>query len=153
MRSWTVLKEFAGGIILVALAGFLQNTNLLNIGGVKPNIALAVLVTLAFFISTASVFLVLVVLALIALWFEPVVTLELIIFALLALGAFFLSQRLPGKSFVNNLILIGLLTLVFYLIADYRFIVGDPLTVLGEMVYNIILGGVLFAFLTRLYAP
>lgn len=142
-------KRLIVAVILILVAGVLQNTSLLELGGVRPNVALAVLITLTIFINETLSYLVLVLLAGILLRFESGFELVNLVFAGVALLVFFLHRRLPGRAFLSNLILIALGTLIFHSLADWRFVLLEPLTVFGEMVYNIILGAGLFLLSQR----
>jgi len=144
------LKRMLIAVIFVLIAGVFQNTSLLQVAGIKPNISLAILITLAFFLDTLLPYLVLVLLTGILLRFEPGFELANLIFTAVVLLFFFLERRLPGQPFLNNLILIAAGTLLFYSLLDWRFLYAEPLTVLGEMLYNIILGALAFFMIGRL---
>ena len=138
-------------VFLIVMAGFLQNTNLINIAGIKPNLTLAILSTLAFFVTESAYYLLLVLIAVWFLRFESGLEFATSVFALVLLLVFWVRNFLPGKPFFNNLLLIALSTLLFNLVIDFKFFGGDFFTVLIEMLYNIILGGLAFFALSRLF--
>ncbi|HEY4475784.1 MAG TPA: hypothetical protein VJB92_03660 [Candidatus Paceibacterota bacterium] len=140
--SWQMI---GAAFILVAAAGLIQNTDTLNAFGIKPNLALAVLVALAFFITTLFVYSALVLTAVAFLRFEGGFELSTLVFAIVAFLVFWLCEKLPGKNFINNILSIGLATLVFYLAADPAFFINDTISVIKEGVYNIIIGSAVFA--------
>ena len=140
--SWQMI---GAAFILVAAAGLIQNTDTLNAFGIKPNLALAVLVALAFFITTLFVYSALVLTAVAFLRFEGGFELSTLVFAIVAFLVFWLCEKLPGKNFINNILSIGLATLVFYLAADPAFFINDTISVIKEGVYNIISGSAVFA--------
>jgi len=143
------LKRMLVAVIFVLIAGVLENTSLLQVAGIKPNISLAILITLSFFISALVPYLALVLLTGILLRFEPGFEFTSLIFTGMVILFFFLHRRLPGQPFLNNLILIASGTLIFYSLLDWRFVYAEPLTVSGEMLYNIILGAGLFLLSQR----
>lgn len=144
--SW---RELLVAALFLTLAALLQNTSALNILGIKPNLTLVVLITLSFFVGelvTYSILLLLMGLLLrVGGGFEPTI-LALTILALLVFG---LGRHLAGKPFFNNIFLVAAGTLAFYVLADFRFLARDFLGVLGEMVYNVILGVIIFLLARR----
>ena len=130
--SWQMI---GAAFILVAAAGLIQNTDTLNAFGIKPNLALAVLVALAFFITTLFVYSALVLTAVAFLRFEGGFELSTLVFAIVAFLVFWLCEKLPGKNFINNILSIGLATLVFYLAADPAFFINDTISVIKEGAY------------------
>jgi len=134
-------------LALVSFAGILQNTDILNIAGVKPNVALGVLISLSFIISEVLHFLVLLVVAAGILGFQPGSSAATLVFGALVLFVFFAHDRLPGRAFINNILLIGFTTIFFYIIVDFPFLRSNFLSVAYEVIYNVILGTVfLFSF-------
>lgn len=148
-RDFYNFKRLIFTVIVLLLAGFIQNTALLNIGALKPNVSLVVLIVTAFFITNSLNYLILVLIAGVFLRFEPGLDLANIVFTMIALASFLAIKKMPGQPFLINLFLIALSTFVFYLVLDWRFLAGEAFIVGGEMVYNVILGSILFAFFDK----
>lgn len=147
-KTFDVLRKFGIALIFTAVAGFLQNTNLVNLGDIKPNLTLVVLIALSFFMTNFFYYLILVLVAGIFLKFEAVFELNNLAFTLILFAVYWLERKLPGRPFLNNVLLIAVSTLVFYALVDFTFLNSYPLTVFKEMVYNIILGILVF-FISR----
>ena len=149
-KTLETLRGFGIALAITALAGFLQNTNLLNISDIKPNLTLTVLIALSFFTANFFYYLILVLVAGIFLRFELTFETVNIVFTFLTLSVYWLEGKLPGRPFFNNILLVAGSTLIFYALADFSFLTSYPLTVFSEMLYNVILGALVF-FLSRRY--
>ena len=148
-RPLDVLKQLVIALIFTAAAGFFQNTNLVNVGDVKPNLTLVVLIALSFFMTNFFYYLFLVLVAGIFLKFEAAFELNNLIFTFIIFAVYWLERKLPGRPFLNNIMLIAVSTLIFYALADFAFLNSYPLTVFKEVVYNIILGILVFLISRR----
>lgn len=144
--SW----HFIIAVFAVIGASLIQNTDLLNFFNIKPNLTLAVLITISFFMADWIGYLILVLLAGIFLRFQTGFDLINFAFAFIVLTLFSLVRKLPGQGLVNNIFLVFLGTVALYLIADFNFLYYYPITVLKELIYNIILGTAIFAITTEL---
>ena len=140
-------RRFLLVLLIVLLAGVLQNTHFLNLAGVKPNLLLVVLIAASFFIEEATVYILLVLIAAILLKFQASLELELVVFALLALAAGLIGKRLHWLPIFNNLVLVAGATVLFYLLTEPAYLVGSLGAVGIELVYNLFFGIVFFKLL------
>ena len=142
-------KSWLAPFFLVTLGSVLQNTGVLMVRGVKPNLPLVLLVALAFFTSELGHFVLAILLTLLPLelLLDPATIIIAVI--IIALGAFLIHNRLPGKPLVNLVLMIGIGTFLFYLIVDPAFLGSDLKTVLVETVYNALGGLLAFALWAR----
>ena len=143
-RDGFEIKHLILALIFVLVAGVLQNTDILNIYGIKPNITLTVLLTLSFAITSLSHYLFLLLIAAVLLKFEIGLEATNLVFIVLALIGFFINRKVSGEAFFNNLFLIAGATLFFYLLVDINFLYQNILTVFWEMLYNISLGALVY---------
>lgn len=144
MKNVWPWRGFIVAVILVVLAGLIQNTNALTFWGVKPNLTLVLLITLTFFLGETISYLLLLFLVVVILKRGGGFDAGVLALTVLALASFWFSRKLPGQAFLNNIFLLAAGTLAFYLLTDFRFLGSDFLAVLEEMVYNVILGIVIF---------
>lgn len=133
-------KQFLIALVLVIIAGIFQGTSLFDIGGIKPNFIIAVLITLSFFIADWFAYLSLVLVAVFFLRFHPGPESIDFILTALALAVFGLGKLIPGKTIFSIIFLIAIATPTLYFIGDLDFFQSNFLTVFQEMFYNIILG-------------
>jgi hypothetical protein len=138
-------------LILVILAAIVQNSHLLTVKGIQPNILLIVLVSLAFFTSEFFFFSVLMLVALVTTELFSGGLLTMAVLFALGAGVFLVKDHLPWKSWFNQLGLIMVGTFLFYLLIDIKFLQFDTTTVAWEVMYNSILGAVAFLLLSRFY--
>lgn len=130
--------------LAVFVSGLLQSTDILNIYGIKPNIVLAVLIAASFFLTNFLIYFSLILLAIITLLFQGGLQSEQLILGILASAAFLAEKKLHWWPILNNLVLIGMGTVIFYLLSSPAFLIGNPLLVLGELTYNLVLGSLFF---------
>ena len=130
--------------LTVFVSGLLQNTNILNVYGIKPNITLAVLIAASFFLADFLVYLAAVLFVIVILIFQGSFQAEQLILGLLAIAAFFAEKQLHWRPILGNLVLIGAGTVIFYLLSSPAFLIGNPALVLGELAYNLFLGIIFF---------
>ena len=150
-KNLASLRELILAVFLVAALGMLQNTNFLNIAGVKPNLSLVLLIALSFFIRNFFVYLILVLVAGIFLRFEAAFEPANLVFTLLVVAVYLLERKLPGRQFLNSLLLTALGTFIFYAVIDFSFFASYLFTIFEEMLYNIILGVLLFFISKRFF--
>ena len=131
-------------VLLVIAVGLAQSAGFLNILNVKPNALLALLIAASFFVENAGLYLFLVLLADAFLKSHTVLEPELLIFSGLAVAGYWLGRHLRWWPVLNNLILVAASTVLFYLIAGPGFILASWNIVLGEVIYNMVLGAILF---------
>lgn len=136
--------------LVVGLAALFQVSPVFELDGLRPNLVLAALVAFSFFLRESVAYLTAVFLALIVLRFRPEAELTALAMTLVAIAAFFAHNLIPGKPFINNIIIVALGTPLFYLIAESSFLLSGTITVLQEMVYNVFMGAVFFLIAHRL---
>ncbi|PIR89205.1 MAG: hypothetical protein COU07_01945, partial [Candidatus Harrisonbacteria bacterium CG10_big_fil_rev_8_21_14_0_10_40_38] len=140
-------KAFLNGTIafvIVLVSGLIQNTDILSIGQLKPNLILVVLFALAFFIPSAPFYALLAVLADAIVRFHPFFVRMDFVFLFLVLASYWVSGRLPSKPMFNYVIIITIGTLLLYALASPSFIIKAPVTVFFELIYNNIIGFIIF---------
>ncbi len=150
-KFWPRINRFAVALIAVGFAALLQTSVVFDFGGVKPNFTLAALIALSFFMKERIFYFSAIFFALLILRFKPEFELTALAMVLISGASFFARNLIPGKPFINNLILIALGTPVFYLIADPNFVLRDTFTVFEEMFYNVFLGAVFFFAAKRIF--
>ncbi|MEK7192355.1 MAG: hypothetical protein AAB646_02485 [Patescibacteria group bacterium] len=129
---------------IIVLAGILQNSNFLNVLGIKPNLLLVALISLSFVINFFTNYLVFLLIGLFFLRFTMAPELEIFVFTVLSLAAFFLAKRLPWLWAANSIALIFSSTLIFYLLLKPSFIYNHFSVFIGEAIYNSLLGILVF---------
>ncbi|MEK7168342.1 MAG: hypothetical protein AAB707_01355, partial [Patescibacteria group bacterium] len=129
-------------ILLVGLLTFFQVLGF-SVFGVKPNLALAVVIAASFFIASFWEGFLLVVLAALILKFSPGFAMEILVFALIGTGAIIIKNYLPWRNFLNNLFLVAAGTFVFYLILSPDLILSAIFA--KELFLNLVAGISIFA--------
>src|SRR3989338_1560263 len=115
------MKNLFWLICLVVIVGLMQNTTLVNIAGVKPNL---ILVLLLFFIPLTANFYEYLVLLLVA---GSVLNLggsfngNVVVLLVALVFAYLIHRRLLWAKYFNNLILIALSTALFYVLSSPSF--------------------------------
>ncbi len=142
------MRKFLLALLLVVLAGLIQNTGLFLVFGVKPDLLLAVLVAASFFLESFWAHLLLLALSVLLLRFESGFRPELLVFAFLAASVFLVSRRLPWRRSVSNFILIVAGVVIFYALADTAYLFNNIISVAAEIIYTGVFG-VLFYDLFR----
>jgi hypothetical protein len=129
MEDRSSTGHFILSIILVAIAAFLQQTEVVRLFGVKPNLALAVTAALVFFLRYPLHYIVVVLVGGLLLKFEPGAQGILVAFLGVSLTMFLLRRLLPSTEIVN----ISLFSVAgvgsIYLLADSTFFFKNLATV------------------------
>jgi len=133
---------------IVGLLSFLQAFSF-SIFDIKPNLALTAVITASFFVANFWQGFLLIALAALILKFTPGFEKETLIFSLIGAGAVIVKNRLPWHYFLDNLILIALGTLVFYVILAPGLIF--TIIFLKELILNLMAGGLIFALISYLW--
>lgn len=144
------MKRFILAVGLLLLAGLIQNTGFFSVFGIKPNLMLAVLVAASFFAESFLIFLFLVAESLLFLRFGSGFQLELLVWTFLMSVVYFVGRVLPWRRSVNNLVLISVVTILFYLIVEFSYLAVAPLAVLGEIFYTSIFGFLIYDLFKQL---
>ncbi len=144
-------RRLASQIFLAVLFALLQNTNFLSLGGIKINLALILLLALAFIVRNWMEYSCLIILVSILLKVEAGWDWNVIVFILVILGVYFLKKFLPWQILLNYLFSVFLSTLVLYLLLDWHFIQNNFIIFFKELTYNMIFGALLYLILARFY--
>jgi len=151
MKSSVSFSHGVLAFVFVFLAGLVQNTDLLSINHLKPNLVFVTLAALAFFISSAPFYALLAVFADVIIRFHPFFDRVDFAFLVVVLASYWLSDRLPSKPFVNYVMIVTFGTFLFYLIAAPSFILKAPFSVFFEVVYNNIVGFIIFLIFQSIF--
>ena len=135
--------RFLADIIIVFLCALLQSSALITIYGVKPNFLISALVVLLFSARNFWQYLILVLTAAVSLKYSALLSKEILIFAGIMILAYFLKKYLVEYEFIAIFILTAFITIIFYLLIDYRFAFNNPNSLLLETAYNIFASAVL----------
>lgn len=145
MTKLTVLVIF----LLILTAGLLQNTDILMVAGVKPNLLLVIMVALAFFVEDAWIygFFILEAAALLAVggFFAP----EIIVFALLAITAAWIAARWHTQAILTAALVVSSFTVIFYAFSEPSYLLSSPGRISIELIYNLVLGVIFFNVFTQ----
>jgi len=139
-----IILEFLIIFLILALALFLEMEHIFALGGVNPNLVLVALVLLIFYFSrfgTAFFLFAVSFTVILSFFWMPFWWSEMMVLGILALGIYFVRDRLTGNDLINVGMVIAILTLLFYLISNIFNISGVPwVSVAGEVFYNTTLG-------------
>lgn len=133
--------------LLVAVAAWLQNTEMLTLYGVKPNLALVLLIILAGITSSLVFFSSLVIVSVLVLQNVFFVSWPTIVFILLTFLIFFLLKRLPWRTTINIFTTIVLFSVIFLILVEPLFVINNVRVIIQELIYNVILGIILYSAL------
>lgn len=137
--------RFLVSFFLILSAALIQSTNWLDFLKIKPNLVLAILLALSFFVENFWKYLTLSFLGIAVLKFMPAIDKESLYLVILFLLVFFLNKYFIPKKTFNVLFLISFATLAFYLFSDINFILLNPPLLILELIYNNLVGlGVYF---------
>lgn len=131
---------------LVASSAILLQFYLGYITGVWVSFALAILITLSFFLGFWELVLAAVFVVFVLNW-QPAFSLEILLVAFFPFFAFWTHKFLPFKPLWGNLILIFFSVSAFYLILDARFMIGGFKIFLLDVFGSLISGAAAFRLL------
>ena len=139
------MLRYIASITTLAIAAFLQTTNLLFINQIKPNLVFALLVAFAHFKKdwAERVFLILV--PALILKFSPSILWTDVIFIVSAFLVMALMDYLPWRRIINSIFAVAVGTIIIGISAL------DLSSLLTELVYNIILVIILFSIINWVY--
>lgn len=145
--------DFPKKIILIAatvILGLLQHLPIFNIFGIRPNLLLIFLLAVCFFEINFLFYLILVLISYLLLRLNfnidiPTLTLS----ALLILG-YWLAKIFPWQQIFNLMFLIILLNIAFYSIISPQFIMNNTSLLMGEILYNLVLGSIFYSLFSKL---
>ena len=129
----------------ILLGAALMHSGALRISGVAPNLVLVALVVFSFFSENILFFVVLTLFAGILVRatpavFDPLATIT----TMLALLVFLLERRIVWPGLLGTAAMVGLTTLLTYLIIAPGFLLQHPGLIAAELLYNVGIGLVLF---------
>ncbi len=136
-------------VSIVIVAGLIQNTGFLVFYGIKPNLLLVALIALSFFLTDLFIYAGFIMLAIILLTISGGCCLDSTVFAAIVFAAPFIGRRLHWQPLLNNLLLVGAGTFLFYLSASPVFLITNWMLVIGELIYNLVMGWILFEVFER----
>jgi len=139
-RSEKIL--FSLDIILVAIMGFLQSSSLMSFYGIKINISMVFLIVLIFSVKNYWQYSILLLVSLISLKYFSAPSKELVIFGLLMFFAFNFRKMFSEHKLFSITILVILLTPIYYLFIDYKFVFTDFNIFIKEMVLNMVIAAI-----------
>lgn len=134
-------------VLLIIIFGFMQNTYLLMIDGIKPNILLVVLTILVPIVPSFFEYLILVLVSGIVLRSGGAFNADFFAFEAIVITSYLVYRYLLWSRPLNSLILVVLSSFLFYLLTDPLFLYSYYNIVLVEAIYNLILGFGLFIIL------
>lgn len=136
--------RLAAVLLIIIAAGFVQNTGLFVLYGIKPDLLLSALIALSFFLPDIFIYGGFIVLAVIFLTLSGNCCFDSVAFTLIVFAAPFIGRRLHWQPLFNNLFLIGAGTILFYLLASPTFLINNWPLVIGELIYNLVMGWIFF---------
>ena len=119
--------------------------------GSNFNFALAALLALAFFTRFLDVVF-LSLFGVVALTWRPGVTPEMVTFFLLPLIAYAVRQFIPGKRWLNHVLLTAGGIVVFYIVSDFSLFASHFGSIAVDVLGSTLVGAFLFQVLDHLYA-
>lgn len=131
--------------VLVALVSFVQTTNLIFVGGIKPNLVLALLGTIAHYSKNWFVRTFLILLSALILKFSPAITWIDIIFIFTALLVVALTDYLPWRRAINSVSAVVIGTIIMNLSHFNLSLIAF------EMIFNAVLTLIFFIILEYSY--
>ena len=141
-------------IILITAAillGLLQHLPILNIFGVKPNLLFAFLLAVCFFEINFLFYLILVLISYLLLRLNFNIDIPTLVLSVLLILGYWLAKIFPWQQIFNLIFLIILLNIVFYLIVSFQFVIDNSSLLIGEILYNLVLGSIFYSLGKNLF--
>lgn len=140
------MVKFFGLFAVLMVLFFIQQQRILSVNDVNPNLIFVVLLAIAFFQVFRLRFLLLLLLLFFfvsGFWAGGFWFFQILVLGLIALGTYFLKPHLSGSLFWDFLIVLAVGHFLFYLVVNVAHLPDLPwLTILAELVYNLVLGGI-----------
>lgn len=140
------------GVPLVFSIAVLQNTALFFVGGIKVNVIIIIFVAYAFMGLTFFEYCVLLFSATVGLMPSAGWNMPVIAFSAAALIAYGARKVLPFQPWFGYYAILGISSVMIYVIIDWRFVTVMPLLFFREVIYTMIGGALLYAFAVRSHA-
>ncbi len=146
-------KIFAiAALLAVLISGALMQASVLRVYGIAPSLVLVCLVVCSFFTESIGFYALLVILAGWSVRVTPVLFDGVALATTaLAFGVFWLQRRIVVKGLIGVSLLIGFTTIVMYAMIQPSFLVRHPGLMMGELLYNLLIGFVLFEIADRAF--
>ena len=141
--------KFFLDLILISIISLVQSLSLVVFNGVKPNLVLAALIVLIFYERSLGSYLILVFVSLAFLNYSALISKEVAVFGLLMLSAFYFKKYLSENLFLYSFFLTAILTSLFYLIIDPKFIFYNFNIFSLELMYNVV-ASLIFGYLYQI---
>jgi len=120
--------------------------------GLRSNLILAALISLAFFVGIFELAFFVLVAVLILNW-QPAFSLEILLIALTPLLVFLVRRFLPWQAWLQNLFLAAIGVLVFYFLASPSFFIHNFSLLYKAIFFDIIFAVLVFQVLRYVYKP
>jgi hypothetical protein len=129
---------FLTDIFIVFLFGLIQSFSLISFYGIKPNLLLSLLTVLMFSVKDFWQYLILVLTGLIALKYSNLISSELLAFGAIMFLAFYFKKYFTEHEFLAIFCITAILSIVFYALTDYGYIVNNFGSFALEIIYNVL---------------
>ena len=133
---------------LIGLA-ITQHLGWLAFTGIRPNLVLVFLVILTPFLEDFIFYLVLIILSYLLLKLEPILDWPVLFLMGLLTISYPLARTLPWQRIFNQSFLIILVTVIFYFAISFKFVINNPILLIGEVLYNLVLGLILMSLVNN----
>lgn len=143
-------KKFFLAFGLAAVVLFLQ-IELSYFLSFRPNLILAFLIAASFFYNLGEI-LALALFSIFMLNWQPSLSFEILIILVFPVLAFYLRRVFPWQNWLNNLVLIFIGLVIFYLAVNPFVFSFDNLKFQGEIIASLISGSINFAVFRRITA-
>ncbi len=146
-------SDFPKKIILITaviILGLLQHLDIFNIFGVKPNLIFAFLLAVCFFEVGFLFYLILVGMAYLLLRLNFYFDLSVSALCLLLIFGYGLAKIFPWQQIVNLMFLLIMLNVAFYLTLSPQFLINNTSLLMGEILYNLVLGSIFYSSFRKL---
>ena len=151
MIFWNHIEKFLLILLVVCLLFFIQQYRIFSISHINPNLVLLSLVLLLFFNPGLLSFLAVIIsIALVMFITTPYWSGEFAILFALIVAFLFVKKLLTGDRFIDFIIILSASTIIFYIaLGVFLSPFVSPLTLLKEVLYNIILGSLAWFVLDK----
>ncbi len=150
MIRWQT-KLFILAIFALIFAATLQNGSFLFAFGIKPNLVLVLLAIFVFFVQQLFPYAILVLIGATFLRFAPGFGWEVAVLTLVGLLFYYVRDRFLSSGLIGSLVFTLFGTLLFYLLLEPAFLYHEGVVVAKELLYNGLLGAILFVITRSLY--
>ena len=142
--------DFYKKIALVAsviFLSFIQHLGAFSIFTVKPNLVFVFILVLSFFEIEFLLYFILVLISYLFLRSGLAIDWSVLVSSGLLFLGYWLAKILPWQQIFNMMFLIILLTIVFYLIISFQFVINNISLLIGEILYNLLWGLIFYSWI------